>query len=78
MPSAAELRRKVLRVTISEEVNLHGDDNVLHNQMSELEEEIQRRQALGLPDDVDDIVSAIESDELEEFDDWDGDGEEGL
>jgi|EndMetStandDraft_7_1072992.scaffolds.fasta_scaffold2143729_1 hypothetical protein len=46
--------------------------------MSELEEEIQRRQALGLPDDVDDIVSAIESDELEEFDDWDGDGEEGL
>jgi len=46
-------------------------------QMSELEEEIQRRQALGLPDDVDDIASAIESDELEEFDDWDGDGEEG-
>ena len=42
-----------------------------------IEEEIHHRLELGPPDDIDDIVFAIESDELEEFDDWDGDGEEG-
>jgi len=45
--------------------------------MSSIEEEIARRQALGLPDDAEDIAFAIEGDDAEEFDDWDGDGEEG-
>ena len=39
------------------------------------EDEIKRRIELGLAEDAEDALAAIEDDELEEFDDWDGEGE---